>query len=176
MTRPHNDGPAPPSLLLPPIDHLPNVDPADRGQPNQDVLEGFATSVRPWGRLPVPLTASVTCALWIVLVASGGVGGWLIAVLSGAAPCEGLFCTLATLGGHPGLLLALAGSCVVPLLGAATVTRGLTQANAPQLAVIAAAAVAGIVSLLGVAAILLLVTLAMALARSLLVLSADRAS
>jgi hypothetical protein len=179
MSSPHDDGPAPPSLLLAPIDHLPDLDAAcpstgGRTRSNRDALAGFAASARSWDQLPVPLSAPVTCALWIVLIASGGVGAWLIAVLSGAAPCGVFVCAVATLGGHPGLVLVLAGSCVVTLLGAAAVTSGLTRAGAPQLAMIAVAAVAGIVSLLGVAAVLLLVALAMALALSVLAHFVDR--
>ncbi|WP_028922034.1 hypothetical protein [Pseudonocardia acaciae] len=170
MTSPH-DRSAPPSLLEPPIDRLPGVVPDD-----DDVLEDFAASARPWSHLPVPLSAPVTFALWMVVIASGGFSGWLVAVLSGAAPCEGFPCAVATLGGHPGLLLALAGSGAVLLMGVATVTRGLTRAGAPQLAVIVVATVAGIASLLGVAALLLVVALGMGLVGALFVFLVDRTS
>jgi hypothetical protein len=186
MSSPHNNGAAPTGQLLPPIDHLPDLGPRDLGsaglgpagktQSNPDVLAGFAASARPWDQLPVPLSAPVTRALWIVLIASGGIAGWLIAVLSDAAPCRGFACAVATLGGRPVSLLVLAGSCVLALLGAAVVTRGLTQAGAAQLAVIAVAAIAGIVSLLGVAALLVLVALGIRLVWTVLTLFVDGTS
>jgi hypothetical protein len=155
---------------LPPLDHLPGRTP--RG-PQPDALGAFTARTTPWGRVQVPLSVPVTCVLWVVLVATGALSAWLIAVLAGGAPCSGPVCSIATLG-NPGLLLVLAGSCVTTLLGAATITRCLTRAGAPELAAIIVAAVAGSVSLLGVVAVLVLATGVIALAVSALALIADR--
>jgi hypothetical protein len=172
MSIPPLDRPVPRRSLsdVAPIDHLPG--PAARPS-EPDALSAFAATTTPWGRVQVPLSVSVTCALWVVLVATGALSAWLIAVLAGSAPCGGLVCSIATLG-NPGLLLVLAGSCVTTLLGAATVTRCLTRAGAPELAAVIVAAIAGTVSLLGVVAVLALAAAAIALAVSVLAVIADR--
>jgi hypothetical protein len=170
MSGPPLDRPVPRHLELPPIDRLPGLS----LRPSEtDALGEFVATMRPWGRVQVPLSIAVTCALWIVLIASGALSAWLIAVLTGRAPCGGLVCSIATLG-NPGLLLILAGSGAATLLGAATVTRGLTRAGAPELAAIVVAAIAGTVSLLGVVAVLVLTAMVIALAVSVLALIADR--
>jgi hypothetical protein len=157
-------------LRLPPIDRL--SDPHRRPS-EHDALRAFVARSRPWGRVRVPLSLPVTCALWVVLVATGALSGWLSTLLAGRAACQGLVCSIATLG-NPGLLLVLAGSCAATLLATATVTRGLTRAGAPELAAIIVAAVAGIASLLGVVAVLALAAMALGLAVSVLVVVADR--
>jgi hypothetical protein len=155
---------------LPPIDHLPGTPPRATG-PN--ALAAFTARTKPWGRVQVPLSVPVTCALWVILVATGALSAWLIAVLAGGAPCGGFVCSIATLG-NPGVLLVLAGSCVTTLLGAATVTRCLTRAGAPELAAVIVAAIAGTASLLGVVAVLVLAVGTIALAVGVLALVADR--
>jgi hypothetical protein len=155
---------------LPPIDRLPGPPPR-RWKP--DALGEFVATTRPWGRVQVPLSAPVTCALWSILVANGALSASLIAVLAGRAPCSSLVCSIATLG-NPGLLLVLAGSCVATLLGAATLMRGLTRAGALELAAVIVAAVAGIVALLGVVALLGLAAAAVALVVSVLAQLVDR--
>lgn len=150
---------------LPPLDHLPGREP--------DALGAFAARTTPWGRVQVPLSVPVTCALWVVLVATGALSAWLIAVLTGGASCSGLVCSVATLG-NPGLLLVLSGSCATTLLVAATITRWLTRAGAPELAAVVVAAVAGTASLLGVVAVLVLAAGVIGLVVFVLALVADR--
>ena len=120
------------------------------------------------------LPIAATCTFWLTALLSGGVGAWLVAVLTGNAPCSGLVCSIATVGNHPRLLLGLAAFCAVTLLGLAFVTRGLTRAGGPELALMIVAAVAGTGSLLGVVA-LVVVTLAVGLAGAVaLILLLDR--
>jgi hypothetical protein len=157
-------------LLSEPIDRLPGPSPRPA---EPDALGAFTARTKRWGRVQVPLSPPVTCALWIILLATGALSAWLIAVLAGRAPCGGLVCSIATLG-NPGLLLVLAGSCVTTLLGTAAVTRCLTRAGAPELAAVIVAAIAGTVSLLGVVAVLILTAMVIALAVSVLALIADR--
>lgn len=162
----------PRSLLseLSPIDELPG----SSAQPTEpDALSAFVATTRPWGRVQVPLSVSVTCALWIILVATGTLSAWLTAVLTGHAACSGPVCAIATLG-NPRLVLILAGACVATLLVAATVTGCLTRAGAPELGAVIVAAIAGTISLLGIVAVLVLAAAAIAMALSVLVVIADR--
>jgi hypothetical protein len=115
----------------------------------------------------------VPWALWIVLVGAGGVGGWLTAVRTGHASGSGPVYTLATLG-HPGLLMILAGACVVTLLILVPFTHGLTRAGWPELAAMTVAGAAGVVSLLGVVAVAVLTVVAAFLAVAALVAVVER--
>ena len=93
----------PPRMLRPALDRVPSQPIAvhdDTGR-DQNVLATFDSRVRPWGRVPVPLTPASTSALWIIFALNLAYGGWLLAVRSGLAPCSGLLCTIATLGDHP---------------------------------------------------------------------------
>jgi hypothetical protein len=165
--------PAGPRRLLPqlaPIDHLPG---SSRRHSEPDALGAFTARTKRWGRVQVPLSPPVTCALWVLLVTTGALSGWLIAVLAGGAACSGVVCSVATLG-NPDLLLILAGSCATTLLGAAAVTSCLTRAGAPELAAIIVAAIAGTVSLLGIVAVLVITAAVIALAVCLLAHIADR--
>jgi hypothetical protein len=173
----------PPSMSLPPIDRVPRhpvpqsrLGPRQRGthtEPN--ALRGFVdTGARPWAGEPVPLSPATTGVLWILLGINLPVAGWLIAVRTGAAPCSGTPCAIATLGGHAGWLLILSVFCVVALAGSALVTRGLSRANAPQLALITVGAVGGVVAALGVFALLITVAVSMVIVGIVLLLIVDR--
>ena len=120
-----------------------------------DALGAFVRTTQPWGRHQGELSVPVTVLLWAELVLSGAVGGWLVAVRAGAAPCRGPVCTLATLG-RPTLLLTLAAVCVGSLLVLVPFTRGLTRAGGYEIAAMIAGGTAGIVSLLGVIALAVL--------------------
>jgi hypothetical protein len=163
------------SLLLPPIAHLPTPvrirEPARPCAP--DTLDGYLRTTRSWDRNLVEVSSSVTGALWAVVAGAGAVGGWLAAVRAGAAPCSGTVCRIATLG-HPGLLLVLAGGCVVVLLGLAPFTRGLTRAGSLELAAMTLAGVAGVMSALGVVAVAVLGLVAVFLAVAALVAVVER--
>ena len=171
MTSPSLNRTVQPSLLLPPITHL--APPDTHGSPT-GALPEFVAKTRSWGRHAVQLPIAATCAFWLAALLSGAVGGWLVAVLTGNAPCSGPVCTIATVGDHPRLLLGLAAFGAVTLLGLAFVTRGLTRAGGPELALMIVAAVSGAGSLIGVVALVVL-TLAVALAGAVaLVLLLDR--
>ena len=151
------------TLQSPPIGSLPGTPstPVDRSR-DPVALGAFVRRTRPWGRHQGELSVAVTCALWALLVGAGAVGGWLVAVRTGAAPCSGPVCSLATLG-RPTLLLTLAAVCVGTLLVLVPFTRGLTKAGAPEIAAMVekehpqiAAVLAGIGSLLGVVAVAVL--------------------
>jgi len=77
-----------------------------------------------------------------------------VTLLTGARPCGGPLCTVATLGHHAALLLACAGISVAGLVGLIPFTRGLSQCNDREVVGIAAASAAGGVALLGIAALL----------------------
>ena len=110
----------------------------------------------PGDRHLVRLPVGATCALWAIATASGGIGAWQVAVLNRHATCGGPLCTIATLGGHPQLLVTLTAFCVATLLGLAPATAGLTEMDRLLLGPITVAAVAGVLSLLGVVAVVAL--------------------
>ena len=115
----------------------------------QDEFTTFVDTTRPWDREPVSLPVRVTAAAWSIAGANVLVGCWAAAVLTRFWPCAGLVCSLTTLGGRPGLLLALTSLCILTTTGAALLTGGLARADAWQLAVLLLAAVVGIGCLIG---------------------------
>ena len=171
MTSPPLARPVQPSLFRPPITRLPTP---GATAPGGDAVRHLVVRSRSRGRhksaLPVPLT----CAFWLSAAGAGAVGGWATAVLTQRAACSGLVCTIVTLGDRPRLLVVLAAICVVALLGLAPLTRGLTEAGGPELALMVTAAASGVVSVLGVVAVVAL-TVLLALAGAVaLVLLLDR--
>jgi hypothetical protein len=171
MTNPPLAHPVDPSLELPPITQL-TVSGAH--PPQSGALPDFVARTHSWERHAVRLPIAVTCTFWLVVLLSGGVGAWLIAVLTDNAPCSGLVCTIATVGNHPRLLLVLATFCVTTLLGLALVTHGLTHAGGPELALMVVAAAAGAGSLLGVVAVVVLALTVVLMGAVALVLLLDR--
>jgi hypothetical protein len=144
------------SLTRPPIDRLS----PDGGSP--DLLTTFVRDqARSWGGVPVALSPRVTAALWAEAALVVAFSGFLMAVRSGVTSCSGIACTVATLGSQP-VALALALMCVAAMAVAMLMTRGLSQADGPRLAVIVIAALCGLVALAGV--LLLLFVLGLALA------------
>lgn len=165
------DRPVQPSLFRPPITQLPGADaPPARG----DALRDLVGRSRSWHREAIVLPVPVTCALWLVAAASGAVGGWATAVLTEQASCRGVVCRIGLLGDRPRLLAGLAAACVVVLLVLAAITRGLTRAGGPELALMVAAAGAGVVSVLGVVAVVVLTALVALTGAVALVLLLDR--
>lgn len=144
-------GPAFPRMALPPIDRLP-------GAGRSDVLADFVRErTRSWGGVPVPLSGRVAGALWSILGVSLLFGAWLLAVAAGLVPCSGVACSVATLGGDPVLPLLLVGTCAGALAVSVPVTRGLSRANGPQLALLVGGALSGAVAISGVLAVLVVV-------------------
>jgi hypothetical protein len=157
------------SLALPPIDRLPP------GHAQRNVLREFLrTGTRPWGGVPAPLSAAVTGALWTILALNLAFGSWVLAVRAGAAPCSGIVCTAATLGDHPVLALVLTEVCAGALAASAPMTRGLSRANGPQLALIVVGALTGVLALAGVIAVLAVAALSLVVAFGVFVFVVDR--
>jgi hypothetical protein len=149
MTSLPLDRPVQASLFRPPITRLPG---AEAGLSRDPTLGTLAAGARSWHREAIPLPVPVTAALWLVAAASGAVGGWATAVLTRRTSC-GVVCRFELLGGRPGLVVGLAGACVVVLLVLAAITRGLTRAGGPELALMIVAAGSGVVAVLGVVAV-----------------------
>lgn len=156
-----------------PVD--PAVPPISRLPDHADVLTRFvATGVRPWGGEPVTFPTGVTVLFWVLGVADALLGGWLTAVLTGALRASGWAFDVATLGGHPGVVLGMAAANVAVVTVLAVLTRGLTQASAVPLALLVAGGVCGAIALLGVAALLALTALALAVLVTVLAVVAER--
>ena len=98
----------PPSMVLPPIDHLPPY-PAD-GVLGEFVRRG----TRSWAGEPVPLPGGATALLWFLLLANVALTSWYFAW---GATCASAPCWLVLLGGRPDLLLGLSLGTVLVLLG-----------------------------------------------------------
>ena len=163
--------PVQPSLFRPPIARLPRP---DQTAPDRDELRDLLLRSRAWERQAEPLPRSMTCALWVTVAGAGGVGSLARHGAHWHGACSGVVCTIATLGDRPRLLLVLAAFCVTALLGLAPFTRGLTRAGGLQLALMVVAAVSGVVSLLGVAAVVVLTVLVASGGAVALVLLLDR--
>jgi hypothetical protein len=126
-------------------------------------------------RLPAGVRLLVGAgALWAILALNIAFGSWLLAVRAGAAPCSGIVCTAATLGDHPGLALVLTGVCASALAAVAPITRGLSRANGPQLALIVVGALTGVLALAGLIAVLAVAALGLVVAFGVFVFVIDR--
>jgi hypothetical protein len=140
-----------------------------------DVLSSFLEErARPWGGVPVSLSAAVTCVLWTLLALNIVFGGWLVAVRSGIALCSGFACTVLTLGDHLPLTLVLSGVCAVGLVGSLWMTHGFSRAAGPHLAVLVVAALSGVVALSGAVALLVGAALCLGVAFAVLLFVVDR--
>jgi len=135
--------------------------PSAAGSP--DALTTFVHErARSWGGVPVALSPWVTAALWAEAALVTVFTGFLLAVRTGVTPCSGIACSVATLDDRPVVALVLGLTCIAAMAVAMPVTRGLSQADGPRLALVVVAAVTGLVALAGV--LLLLFVLGLALA------------
>ena len=129
-----------------------------------DALGAFVASTSPWGRVQVPLSPRLSAAFLGVALTNLIVGAGAATVLVGGRPRSGFFYELSTLGGRPGLLLALTGGCVLATALLAAVTGGLARAGGGQLAALTLTATVGVVAAVGAVVTLLLVAVAVAAA------------
>jgi hypothetical protein len=119
-----------------------------------DVLSNFVRRSQPWSRQRVPLPRRLRRTLWTLVPIELVWGIWLWTITTGASPCDGPICTVATLNHHAAVLLGCAIVCVAGLLGIAAVNRGLSQCGGREVVGIGVAAGAGGTALLGIAALL----------------------
>jgi hypothetical protein len=118
-----------------------------------NVLADFVESVEPWSSQRVPLPRRLCGALWALITIELAWGIWLVTIVTGVAPCDGLICAVTTLG-HVRVLLICTVICVAGLVGLVPSTRGLSKCNGRQVAGVAIASASGAVALLGIAALL----------------------
>jgi hypothetical protein len=130
---------------------------------NDEVLQKFLRSSWSWGREQVLLPRRLRGTLWALIPVQILWAIWLTKILTEARPCGGPICRVATLGHHPALLLACAVISVTGLVGLIPFTRGLSRSNDRELVGIAAASAAGGIALLGIAALLTGVVIALIL-------------
>lgn len=126
-----------------------------RPKANNGVLLDFVQSSQPWSRQGVPLPRRLRRTLWTLIPVELAWSFWLVIVLIGGVSCDGPICAVATLGNHAPVLLACALLCLGSLIGLLPFTRGFSQCNGRQVAGVAVAAAAGVVALLGIAALIL---------------------
>jgi hypothetical protein len=119
-----------------------------------DVLLDFVRRSQPWSRRRVPLPQRLRRALWILIPIDLIWSIWLWTITTGASPCDGPICTVATLNHHSALLLGCAIICVAGLLALSAVTRGLSECGGREIVGVGIAAGIGIAALLGITALL----------------------
>jgi hypothetical protein len=139
-----------------------------------DALGEFLAASRSWTSRPVPLSGRTTTMLWALVAVAIAVGAALLTVVRHPQVCDGVLCSAATLGGRPSLTLALNAAGIAGLLWAALVTRGLTQANGRQLALVIATGVVTFLSVVGAVIVAALVVSASAVLLLLLACVIDR--
>jgi hypothetical protein len=126
-----------------------------------EVLADFVRRSQPWGRQPVPLPRRLQLILWALVPIELLWGIWLWTIITGASPCDGPICTVATLNHHAEVLLGCAVGSIVGLLGLAAPTRGLSQGGDREVIGLAIAAGTGGIALLGIATLLVGVVVAL---------------
>jgi hypothetical protein len=119
-----------------------------------NLLHSFVQSSQPWSREGVRLPLRLTCLLWALIPGQLTWAIWLVTVLTGDNRCDGWICAVATLGNHPGVLLACVAICIAGLAVLAPGTRGLSRCDGRQVAGVAVASAAGGVAMLGIAALI----------------------
>jgi hypothetical protein len=118
------------------------------------VLSDFLRRSQPWNRQPVPLPRRLRRTLWALVPIELVWGIWLWTITTGASPCDGPLCTVATLNHHAAVLLGCAIVSAAGLLALAAATRGLSQCGDREVVGVGIAAGAGGAALLGIAALL----------------------
>jgi hypothetical protein len=119
-------------------------------------------------RAPAPrLSPDVVNYFWVLALLDLTYGACLLAVTHNAATCEGLPCTVATLGGHP--LGALVLSQVSAVLLVVLLPVSHAAVGRVRLTVIGGAAVGGAVGLAGVALLIAVVALVLVVVTAIVV-------
>jgi hypothetical protein len=121
---------------------------------HRNVLQTFVQSSQPWSREGVRVPLRLTCLLWALIPTELALSIWLVTILTGDSRCNGQICAVATLGNHPGVLLACAAICIAGLAVLIPGTRGLSRCNGRQVAAVALSSAAGGAALVGIAAII----------------------
>jgi hypothetical protein len=148
------------SVLVPPVHRLrwdsgrDGVQGRSSSRAHFDVLQDFLQTSQSWNRERVPIPRRLRGTLWALIPVQLIWGICLVTLLTGARPCGGPLCTVATLGHHAALLLACAVISVTGLVGLIPFTHGLSQCNDREVIGIAAASAAAGIALLGIAALL----------------------
>jgi hypothetical protein len=125
------------------------------------LLSDFVRSSQPWSRERLPLPSRLRHTLWAIIPVELLWGIWLVTILSGSTQCGGPICTIATLNHHTAVLLACAAICIAGLGALAPATRWLSQCNGREVVGVATATAAGAAALLGIAALLASVVVAL---------------
>jgi hypothetical protein len=131
-----------------------NQDPLSSTRPNDSVLQAFLASSQPWGLERVPVPRRLQRTLWLLILVELCWAIWLATIVSGASPCDGPICMVATLHHHAAALLACGVFCVAALVGLIPTTRGFSECNDIEVIGLTFASAAGSASLLGIAALI----------------------
>src|SRR4051794_5957771 len=116
------------------------------------------------------LSAELVTGLWVLALLDLTYGAWLIAVYRGAAVCEGLPCTVATLG-NPVWVLTVSQVAAVLLVVLLPVYQA--PVGRARLVGIALSTIGGAVALAGVLLLIAVVALVLAVAVAIFVYVAD---
>src|SRR4051794_13191924 len=107
----------------------PNQDQLSSTEPSDSVLHVFLVSSQPWCLERVPVPRRLQRMLWLLIPVELCWAIWLATIVSGASPCDGAICMVATLHHHAAALLACGVFCVAALVGLIPTTRGFSRCN-----------------------------------------------
>ncbi len=131
-----------------------------RSSVDDSMLANFVRESVPWSAEPIRLPSRLRQAIWALIPVQLVWGVWLGLIAAGSSSCNSALCAVTTLGRHAGLLLTCSAICLVGLVVLAPSTRGFARANAREITGLIVATAAGGTTLLGVAALGLVVMIA----------------
>jgi hypothetical protein len=120
-----------------------------------NVIEDFLQQSSGWASERIPLLRHLRWALWALIPVDFFWSVWLATIVTGTTSCRGPICTVATLGHHAAALLACGVFCVAVLAGLMPCTQGFSRCNGIEVIGLVIAVAAGVVALLGIAALLI---------------------
>jgi hypothetical protein len=107
------------------------------------VLRAFVQSSQPSSGERVWLPQRLTCVPWALIFVDTALGSWLVTVFTGDSCRDGSIRAVATLGNHPGVLLARTATCMIGPVVLITSTHGSSQCIGTHVVTVAVASAAG---------------------------------
>ena len=122
---------------------------------NSGVLDDFLLNSQLWSRERIAIPRRLRWVLSALVPVQLLWATVLATILNENIACDGPICSVATLNRHEVLLLTCALLYVVSLAGLAPATRGLSWCDGREVVGLTIAAVAGVVTLLGTATLII---------------------
>jgi hypothetical protein len=119
------------------------------------VLHDFLLNSQPWSRERIAIPRRLRRILWALMPVQLLWATLLATILTENIACDGVICSVVTLNRHEVVLLACALLCIIGLAVLAPATRGLSWCDGREVVGVIIAAVAGGVTLLGIATLII---------------------